>query len=144
MNTIEELQELRDEMTRYASQPCPSGEAVYDFARRLQSIVDRMKAEEQAIIEEVNKRWPTGKPQPEDAFVGDKAFAVAGTDGSYSEYGKDATPQEPDGMVLVPKEPTERMLSVAGMATESEGLVTSTWLRTEIYKAMIAAAKEEG
>lgn len=48
----------------------------------------------------------------------------------------------PEGWQLVPKEPTGEMLEHARLATESEGMVTSTWLRTGIYRAMLAAASQ--
>lgn len=46
----------------------------------------------------------------------------------------------PEGMVLVPIEPMESMLESARLATESEGLTTTTWLRNCVYRAMLAAA----
>lgn len=46
----------------------------------------------------------------------------------------------PEGWKLVPVEPTEEMLESARLATESEGLTTTTWLRNCVYRAMFAAA----
>jgi len=48
--------------------------------------------------------------------------------------------QIPEGWQLVPKEPTEEMMRSAYNIVESEGLVTTTWLRRTIYQAMLAAA----
>ena len=51
-----------------------------------------------------------------------------------------AAPVVPDGWKLVPVDPTESMLESARLATESEGLTTTTWLRNCVYRAMLAAA----
>lgn len=68
---------------------------------------------------------------------------------SVCAYWHKAAPVIPDGMVLVPKEPTERMCRAG---EECEGGSTSTpWLDGEytpenvelIYKAMISAAQGE-
>ena len=48
--------------------------------------------------------------------------------------------QIPEGYKLVPKEPTEEMMRSAYNTIESEGMVTTTWLRRTIYQAMLAAA----
>lgn len=54
-----------------------------------------------------------------------------------------AQPQQtPEGYKLVPIDPTERMLQAAYNAVESEGMVTTTWLRNAIYRAMLEAAPE--
>lgn len=45
-----------------------------------------------------------------------------------------------DTQVVVPMEPTSKMLAAAYNAVESEGVVTTTWMRETIYRAMMAAA----
>lgn len=46
----------------------------------------------------------------------------------------------PEGWMLVPFYPTEPMMESARLATESEGITTTTWLRRAIWDAMIASA----
>lgn len=48
----------------------------------------------------------------------------------------------PDGWKLVPVEPTLEMLKSAmlAIATESEGIITTTWLRNAVYRAMLSSA----
>lgn len=65
-----------------------------EIVSRLSAIVEQMNADEQAIVEEVNKRWPTGKPQPDDTFVG-------------------AAPQVPDGMVQLTKADYDDLLELS-------------------------------
>jgi len=97
--------------------------ALLSWRNSLSAIVEQMEADEQAIVDEVNKRWPTGKPQPDDTFVG-------------------ATPQVPDGMVLVPKEPTVDMIIAGNRAMGSAHSALHTV--RGCYKSMIAAAKVAG
>lgn len=55
-------------------------------------------------------------------------------------YPPQASATVPEGMVMVPVKPTDEMLESARLATESEGLTTTTWLRNCVYRAMLAAA----
>lgn len=41
---------------------------------------------------------------------------------------------------LVPVEPTPEMYSASRLTTESEGIVTTTWLRSAVYRSMLEAA----
>ena len=43
---------------------------------------------------------------------------------------------------LVPVEPTPEMYSASRLTTESEGIVTTTWLRSAVYRAMLEAAPQ--
>jgi hypothetical protein len=54
-----------------------------------------------------------------------------------------SAPTIPEGYVLVPLYPSNNMMESARLATESEGIVTSTWLRRAVWDAMIVAAIKE-
>ena len=43
---------------------------------------------------------------------------------------------------LVPIEPTLEMYSASQLTTESEGIVTTTWLRSAVYRSMLEAAPQ--
>ena len=43
---------------------------------------------------------------------------------------------------LVPVEPTPEMYSASRLVTESEGITTTTWLRSAVYRAMLEAAPQ--
>jgi len=43
---------------------------------------------------------------------------------------------------LVPVEPTPEMYRASRLTTESEGIVTTTWLRSAVYRAMLEAAQQ--
>ena len=41
---------------------------------------------------------------------------------------------------LVPVEPTPEMYQASRLTTESEGIVTTTWLRSSVYRSMLESA----
>ena len=43
---------------------------------------------------------------------------------------------------LVPVEPTPEMYQASRLTTESEGIVTTTWLRSSVYRSMLEAAPQ--
>lgn len=94
-------------------------DCIQDWADRLSTIVEQIEADEQAIVDEVNKRWLTGKPQPDDTFVG-------------------AAPQAPDGMVLVPE---VLLRQIAKWLAESADPYDKA---AYAINGLIDAAKEEG
>ena len=43
---------------------------------------------------------------------------------------------------LVPVEPTPEMYQASRLTTESEGIVTTTWLRSSVYRSMLEASPQ--
>ena len=43
---------------------------------------------------------------------------------------------------LVPVEPTPEMYRASRLTTESEGIVTTTWLRSSVYRSMLEASPQ--
>lgn len=92
--------------------------------------------------DEIDVLWEKQKINPFKTYATDRRAFARAIEAAHGITGTAPKQAVPPGYKLVPVEPTQAMLEAAHDAIQSEGLTTTTWLRTTCYRAMLDAAPE--